>query len=484
MDAVSSFEGMAGKGVSLVNFFAPFANCGGSKCSYYKFPGERDGRHPRARLDPGLQLELAVDPLQPQRARLPARRRDRRHLRLLHPRIRRRRPRLGPPLLPPLQLGDERQLVPLVGGRQRQPDAASTSPPGATCTTSSPRSAPTTSPGSGAPTSIPATSCRAASPPSTPATTTSTGPASTATTGARARAAGPASRTSTSSTYHEITDTIAPGKPLMIGEIGSTENGGSKAELDQRSAGGNPDRLPATSAAMLWFDTFDDGMDWPIETSSSATSAFAAGSRDPGLPEQLLRRPARRRDRTARLSRLDVCPRLTSPEQEERAACDFGLQQRSPASFSWPVRSACWALRWRRGDRPRNQARASTAPRSTSRECWSSATMPAPERHASLARHHRKRPGRDRRWPRRSQRAEPLRRALAARRSGRREPDRERDRGHGRRAASTDNAPPKTTGSSPSSPATPGAPIGCPPPPHPAKAPRQRSTGAPRSAAS
>jgi hypothetical protein len=26
---------------------------------------------------------------------------------------------------------------------------------------------------------------------------------------------------------------------------------------------------------MLWFDTFDDGMDWPIETSSSATSAFA-----------------------------------------------------------------------------------------------------------------------------------------------------------------------------------------------------------------
>jgi hypothetical protein len=28
---------------------------------------------------------------------------------------------------------------------------------------------------------------------------------------------------------------------------------------------------------MLWFDTFDDGMDWPIETSSSATSAFASG---------------------------------------------------------------------------------------------------------------------------------------------------------------------------------------------------------------
>ncbi len=39
MSAVSKFEGMAGKGVSLVNFFAPFANCA-SKCSFYKFPTE------------------------------------------------------------------------------------------------------------------------------------------------------------------------------------------------------------------------------------------------------------------------------------------------------------------------------------------------------------------------------------------------------------------------------------------------------------
>jgi len=39
MGAVSKFESMAGKGVSLVNFFAPFANCA-SKCSFYKFPTE------------------------------------------------------------------------------------------------------------------------------------------------------------------------------------------------------------------------------------------------------------------------------------------------------------------------------------------------------------------------------------------------------------------------------------------------------------
>ena len=39
MDAVSKFEETAGKKVSMVNFFSPFANCS-SKCSFYKFPTE------------------------------------------------------------------------------------------------------------------------------------------------------------------------------------------------------------------------------------------------------------------------------------------------------------------------------------------------------------------------------------------------------------------------------------------------------------
>jgi hypothetical protein len=30
---------------------------------------------------------------------------------------------------------------------------------------------------------------------------------------------------------------------------------------------------------MLWFDKFDDGMDWPIETSQASTAAFAEGVR-------------------------------------------------------------------------------------------------------------------------------------------------------------------------------------------------------------
>ncbi len=81
-------------------------------------------------------------------------------------------------------------------------------------------------------------------------------------------------------TYHEITDTIAPNKPLLIGEMGSTENGGSKASWIGEALSEIPTAFPRVRA-MLWFDTYDDGMDWPIETSSSATSAFADAVRSP-----------------------------------------------------------------------------------------------------------------------------------------------------------------------------------------------------------
>jgi hypothetical protein len=32
---------------------------------------------------------------------------------------------------------------------------------------------------------------------------------------------------------------------------------------------------------VLWFDKYDDGMDWPLETSASATAAFAEGIKNP-----------------------------------------------------------------------------------------------------------------------------------------------------------------------------------------------------------
>jgi hypothetical protein len=86
------------------------------------------------------------------------------------------------------------------------------------------------------------------------------------------------------STYDTIVNTVAPSKPLMISEIGSTEDGGSKAAWIQDALAKIPTSYPKIRG-VLWFEQFDDGMDWPIETSSSATSAFAAGIQNPAYAE-------------------------------------------------------------------------------------------------------------------------------------------------------------------------------------------------------
>jgi hypothetical protein len=86
------------------------------------------------------------------------------------------------------------------------------------------------------------------------------------------------------STYDTIANTVAPSKPLMISEIGSTEDGGSKAAWIQDALAKIPNSYPKIRG-VLWFEQFDDGMDWPIETSSSATSAFAAGIQNPAYTE-------------------------------------------------------------------------------------------------------------------------------------------------------------------------------------------------------
>jgi hypothetical protein len=83
-----------------------------------------------------------------------------------------------------------------------------------------------------------------------------------------------------SSTYKKITETIAPSKPLMISEVGSSEYGGSKAAWIKDMLAKIPTNYPKIRG-LLWFEKFDDGMDWPIETSTSATSAFAAGMQNP-----------------------------------------------------------------------------------------------------------------------------------------------------------------------------------------------------------
>jgi hypothetical protein len=83
-----------------------------------------------------------------------------------------------------------------------------------------------------------------------------------------------------SATYQRIVDAVAPDKPMLIGEMGSTEEGGSKAQWIEEAL----TEIPADYTqihGLLWFDTYDDGMDWPIETSASSANAFANAIQSP-----------------------------------------------------------------------------------------------------------------------------------------------------------------------------------------------------------
>jgi mannan endo-1,4-beta-mannosidase len=80
--------------------------------------------------------------------------------------------------------------------------------------------------------------------------------------------------------YREITETIAPSKPMILAEVASSEHGGSKAEWISDMFDELPGAYPKVRG-LMWFDYVDQGNDWPIETSVPATEAFAAGIGDP-----------------------------------------------------------------------------------------------------------------------------------------------------------------------------------------------------------
>jgi len=77
------------------------------------------------------------------------------------------------------------------------------------------------------------------------------------------------------STYDKIMQ-IAPSKPMIIGEVASTESGGSKAQWITDMFAALPTRFP-NIRGLLWQDKYEDGWDIPIETSPSSSAAFAAG---------------------------------------------------------------------------------------------------------------------------------------------------------------------------------------------------------------
>jgi beta-mannanase len=73
---------------------------------------------------------------------------------------------------------------------------------------------------------------------------------------------------------------VAPNKPVMVGETSSAENGGSKATWITDAINSLPSRFPQIRA-FVWFNwkITENGTTWawPIESSSSAQSAFASG---------------------------------------------------------------------------------------------------------------------------------------------------------------------------------------------------------------
>jgi hypothetical protein len=91
-----------------------------------------------------------------------------------------------------------------------------------------------------------------------------------------------------SATYEQIVDTIAPSKPLMIGEVASSERGGSKAAWITNMLAELPKAYPSVRA-FVWFDWSDGGYDWPIETSASSTAAFSRGISSPVFPTNTFR---------------------------------------------------------------------------------------------------------------------------------------------------------------------------------------------------
>jgi hypothetical protein len=77
-------------------------------------------------------------------------------------------------------------------------------------------------------------------------------------------------------TYNHLLQ-IAPSKPVMIAEFGSTEDGGSKAEwLTDALVHQIPSNFPQIKA-IVYFNRNADGMDWISETSFASQNAFAKG---------------------------------------------------------------------------------------------------------------------------------------------------------------------------------------------------------------
>jgi hypothetical protein len=77
-------------------------------------------------------------------------------------------------------------------------------------------------------------------------------------------------------TYRRLVKRIAPSKPIVLAEMASTGKGRAKAKWIHnmfKELRTNFRRI----RGLIWFDQIDRGVNWPLETSPAAASAFAKG---------------------------------------------------------------------------------------------------------------------------------------------------------------------------------------------------------------
>ena len=78
--------------------------------------------------------------------------------------------------------------------------------------------------------------------------------------------------------YRGIVRTVAPGKPMMLGEIASNGPGAAKAVWIRRMFEALRGKFRRVRA-LVWFDEYDRGLQWPLETFPAARKAFSRGVR-------------------------------------------------------------------------------------------------------------------------------------------------------------------------------------------------------------
>jgi mannan endo-1,4-beta-mannosidase len=77
--------------------------------------------------------------------------------------------------------------------------------------------------------------------------------------------------------YRRVVRKIARRKPMVLAELGSNSRGGNKAAWIRKMFRVLPHYRKVR--ALIWFDVFDRNIDWPLETSGRATRAFRRGIR-------------------------------------------------------------------------------------------------------------------------------------------------------------------------------------------------------------